>query len=148
MFLALNENNEMKKFIYYGISFSNLFSTISDRDDPISSLEYVESEKKVKYARGIIQFVFIAPTIAILFIIALDLYSLFSLSSLFREKPDVPLHTLLKFGDFIKIAFMEFFAFGMAIICGFLGYKCWIFEKSTNKILKDFAVEKIKWDNN
>ncbi len=146
LFLALNEGNEMKKFIYYGISFSNLFSTISERDDPISSLQYVESEKKVKYARGIIQFVFIAPTIAILSIIFLDLYSLFSLSSLFRKQSNVPLHELLTFWDFIKIAVMEFFAFGMAIACGFLGYKCWLFEKSTNKILKDFAVEKIEWE--
>ena len=145
LFLSLNEDNEMKKFIYYGISFSNLFSTISDRDDPINSLEYVESEKKNKYVRGIIKFVFIAPSIAIISIIGLDLYSLFSLSSLFRVNSQVPLHELLSFWDFIKIALMEFFAFGMAITCGFLGHKSWQFEKSTNKILRDFATEKIIW---
>lgn len=146
LFLTLNEENEMKKFIYYGISFSNLFSTISDRDDPITSLEYVESEKKmIRYARGIVKFVFFAPTVAILSIIALDLYSLFSLSSLFRVNSQVPLHQLLTFWDFIKIIGMEFFAFGMAISCGFLGYKSWQFEKGTNKIMKDFANEKIDW---
>jgi hypothetical protein len=144
--LALSADNGIKKYIYYGISFSNLFSTITSKDDPINDLDYKETTSSVKYVRNIVSFVFMAPTVCILLVIIFDILSLFWIESLFRKVDGKPLDSFLSKADFIKVVIMEFMAFGFAVACGFLSYWSYQFEKATNKILQDFT-KRIQWDN-
>lgn len=150
LMLAVSENasNELKKQIYYGITFSNLFSSISDRDDPITSLTYKEPETKARRSvRPLIKFVFFAPALCIFLIITFDILSLFAIESSFRSPYLDSLINELKFGDIFKIVIMEFVALVFGVSCIFLGYQSWIFEKETNNLLKEFAKDCIDWKN-
>jgi len=127
-------SDDLKIYVYYGISLSNLFSTYSKNDEPIYSIEVKDNPKQVPGIRFLLLLIFYVPGILLLSLIILDLCS-FNIPSMYRPffLPPSPLQYT------IKIIFMELFCLICAFSCIFLGYMCHRYERANSKILNEFA---------
>lgn len=129
----------IKKYVYYGITFSSLFMTMSNHDNPIRSIEYMEQEQKIFGLRGIFQLIFYVPFILILSIIIFDILSLSVIPSVFRENNVPVIFTNLPFKYQLHIIVMEATALIMGTITAFLGNRCRQYQNGTMEVLREYV---------
>jgi len=150
LMLARNEPRDIKDYIYYGITSHHVFSTVSESDDPIRSLEYSATEAKVFGVRSAFRLLYYLPALTIFFIILCDILSIVWLKSAFRAElvteGDTTCLVFARVGasaldatDWIRIGFMEGVALVMAVCTSFFGYYCRQYQAADLQVLRKFS---------
>jgi hypothetical protein len=128
-----------RRLVYYGVSSSLVFTTVTAYDAAISSLAEDQSPHEAKLTRAVVTFLFYLPAAVIALTIVADLLSVFVLKAVFSF-PHFPLgfrHSSL--GRQIQFIAMELAAVGMGLPTFILCRRIIDFEQSTAAVLREFA---------
>lgn len=138
---------EIRRFVYYGISPFLIFTTSTSSDAPISSLHKEEQIKRQNRPQSIssrllrialVGLCFLPALIAISTII-FDMLSLYVVHAAFSF-PHAPLgFNDLKLADKIRVITMEVIALGFSIPTAYICVKILRFEESLASILRSYA---------
>ncbi len=83
--MATRSSEDVRLFIYYGLTSYNIFTTITTSDFAISTIDYKDDQSKVFGVRAAFNGLFYLPALSILFIIFCDVCSVTWLASAFRS---------------------------------------------------------------
>jgi len=127
-----------RRLVYYGVSSALVFTTVSDFDEVIGSLDGPPPTKKARLSRDVVTVLFYLPALVIALTILADLLSVYKLSAVFAFP-----HTPLGFNAFspgrkIQFLFMEAAAVCLGIPTFFLCRKVILFERSTANVLRAY----------
>jgi hypothetical protein len=140
---ARTSDSVVQQRAFYGITGYLVFTTLTNGDEPISSLDQPISDKPF-FLRRYIRFLLYLPALAIAFIVLSDVFSL-CLPAAIRETSDPAeplIVTIYRDPDrvrwFYQLIFMELFAsliFGLTLL---ICLQISRFETATTDLLKEF----------
>ena len=81
--LAEGEAADIRRYVFYGLSSTQMFGTLSENDNPVSSLQ-TEKESTALLARLAFSFLFYLPVISSLLVILSDVLSAYYYKAVFR----------------------------------------------------------------
>lgn len=139
LYLAMDSEDSIRKCVYYGITSMNVFSTMSNNDDPVTSLHIVDNRSTLPGVRKAFTALYYLPTIVIASMLVCDVLSIEVLWSAFRTNYKPVGATSLTHVDIIKIAFMDGSALIMATACFFLGNYCRRYQQGNLSVLREFS---------
>jgi hypothetical protein len=129
----------VRKLVYYGVSSSLVFTTVTADDAAISSLEAEPSTREAKLSRAVVTFLFYLPATVIALTIAADILSVFVLKAVFSF-PHFPLGFRgAGLGRQIQFVAMELAAVAMGVPTFLLCRRIIDFEQSTATVLREYA---------
>jgi hypothetical protein len=127
------------RLVFYGVSSSLVFTTITAYDEAIATLRKDPSNREAKLSRSAVTALFYLPAIVIGLTIVADVLSVY----LFKAVFSFP-HEPLGFGSFppvrkIQFIVMELIAVAIGIPTFFLCRKIIEFEQSTATVLREYS---------
>jgi hypothetical protein len=125
------------QFVYFAISSFLVFTTLSPSDSPIDNLEETEVRKTYYLARWAIGFLFYLPALVLGFVIFMDFFSIYGLSSV-ASYPHNPLKREIGHGNQVKFWTMETCAAALGLATAVLCRKINRFQQATTKVLRDY----------
>jgi hypothetical protein len=139
LILARSADDGIRKCIYYGITSMNVFSTLSENDDPVTTLRISRNKSVLPGARMAFTFLFYLPMFVIAFMLVCDYLSIEFLGSAFRSEFHPVGSSSLTRADIIKMVFMEGCALVMGTACFFLGNYCRRYQAGNISVLREFS---------
>jgi hypothetical protein len=130
---------DLKYMVYHGIAHYLVLIDFKHGDKPISDFEDSDNEEiyHVPFVRGMAKLLFLLPSIAILFVIAMDVWTLFRKVSPFRPS-DVRVWDALKPSDAYLLVGYDGFALFLFALTTLYCIKMLKFANATSKILDTF----------
>ena len=129
----------IRRLVYYGVSASLVFTTVTSVDAAISSLEAQPSEKEARLTRSVVVVLFYLPAIVIGITIMADLASILWLPAVFSF-PHGPLgFSTSSLRVRIQFIAMELGAMAIGIPTFLLCRRIIEFEQSTATILREYS---------
>jgi hypothetical protein len=138
-----NATETEKQTVFHGITGYLVFTTMSDDDDPISSLDQTPRQSKRFFLRPSIMALIYLPVLTIAFIVVTDVIS-WTMPPIIRDPGSDPNESLFfhlyhdQFGRFLQLMCMELFALVFGTSTFLLCRSIMIFEKATARILREF----------
>jgi len=137
--LAQSAPRNIQEYVYYGITASNVFTTVSRNDEPIRSLRFSQDESKLYGARAAYTALFYLPAMTIAWIMVCDILSIVLLHSAFRSGHVAVGLLHLTAEDIVRILLIDITALVMAMACSFIAHYCRRYEAANVEVLREFS---------
>ena len=130
----------VKKYLYYGLSTLNIFTTVSTNDNPIEDLKPRDPQgARVWGVRSAFKLLFFLPSLAIFAVVSCDLVSSLALESVVRPGFAPPALSGIGVGSILKLIAFEFVAVVTGMLCLYFGKRCADYHKADAKILQRYS---------
>jgi len=142
------ENEEVRRFIFYGISPFLIFTTSTSNDAPISSLDKKvlreELEKPQNLPSKLLRYALVGlcllPALVAISTVIFDVLSVFWIHAAFSDYPHLPLgFGGLARADKIRLIIMDVIGLLLSIPTAYICIKILKFEESLGTILRSYA---------
>lgn len=148
---TLDQARETREMVLHGVAAYLVFTSISKSDRPIKSLQESPSQDQPEFfIHAVSRVLIFSPTIAIAFIIVMDLLSLVYFPALFREMqavngqlkhvPILQTSKHLGAGFWSNLAIFEGCALVLCLLTTIVCTKILQYEKATGQVLREYAL--------
>lgn len=134
-----NDNPDIHRLVHHGVTSAMLFLSVADDDLPMSTVESVEDNRggRSVLLRKSVNVLLYLPAIAIFFILALDVASLFVLKAAFRESHQpLLLGRELDLGERTQFGVMTFVEIVVALATTYVCQRIIAFERATTDLIR------------
>lgn len=126
--------SDLARYLYHGVAHYFVFTTITDNNVPVGDKRSVTASPSVR-------FLFFMPAWIPVFLIVVDLFSLFSTFTLNRDvnpaAPPQPLWDMLNNGEKTEVQIRLVFAAVVGLFCVWKCFDCWKFDRNTREAISD-----------
>jgi hypothetical protein len=140
-----DEDKITQAMIYHGVVSNLVFLDLTGDDEPISQLSDSQARENhdIPAVRGMIRFLAYLPALTIFFVVTMDILSIVTLKSPFRDPPHLPLVNYMTASEWVWVAVFEGAALMIGVSSAFLTARALEYERGSAKILKDY-LDKMK----
>lgn len=132
-----SNDKDKRLIVFHGIASYLVFTTIAKHDEPIDSLTQPPARlHSIFYLRSTFVALLFLPVIAIVFVLATDLWSLIKPAAV--RDPGKRLYELLSWYEWFQVAYSDGIALALGVTTGHLCNRIWKFERASGDILREF----------